>query len=75
MLKYESVKIKTSDDIELKGWFIPSNIKTDKAIILLHGWAADKGDIFAFTNFFSQRYNLLYIDFRAMGESSGRLYL
>ena len=72
MLKYESVEIKTSDDIELKGWFIPSNIKTDKAIILLHGWAADKGDIFAFTNFFSQRYNLLYIDFRAMGESSGR---
>jgi pimeloyl-ACP methyl ester carboxylesterase len=72
MLKYESVKIRTSDDIELKGWFIPSNIKTDKAIILLHGWAADKGDIFSFTNFLSQRYNLLYIDFRAMGESGGR---
>ncbi len=68
---YKKVEIKTSDGINLKGWFIPYQ-NSDKAIILLHGWPSDKGDILTHTLFLSSKYSLLYIDFRAMGESEGR---
>lgn len=70
-LNYEKGKIISEDKIELSYWFIPNN-KSDKAILLLHGWPADKGDILSNTSFLSSDYNLLYIDFRAMGESGGK---
>lgn len=54
----------------LKGWFIP-NDKSKKALILMHGWPSEKSDIFMYTYFLSDRFNLLYIDLRGLGESNG----
>lgn len=49
-LDYEQVTFTTADTIKIAGWWIPSEayVTEDnpvKTIILLHGYPADKGDI------------------------------
>lgn len=70
-LAYENIYFTTQDGVKLKGWFIP-NADSDKTIILMHGWGMNRGDIFKNTYFLHDLgYNLLYFDFRALGESGG----
>lgn len=68
---YETINLKTEDGLNLAGWFIPSKNKSDKAIILLHGYPADKGNILPSRLFLQQKYNLLFLDFRYFGDSEG----
>lgn len=68
---YEKVSFYTKDGLLLKGWFIPSKIKTEETIILLHGYPADKGDILPSRLFLHSTYHLLFFDFRYFGESEG----
>lgn len=72
-LSFESITLTTEDGVNLSGWFIPQEQTEQKkeAIILLHGYPADKGDILPSTAFLADTYDLLYIDFRSLGESSG----
>lgn len=70
-LNYEVVNLTTSDQVNIKGWFIPSKKSNGKTIILLHGYPADKGDILPTRVFLHDDYNLLLIDFRYFGESGG----
>jgi uncharacterized protein len=72
MMRYQDVTLTTKDGLKLSGWFIP-NGKSAKAVIVCHGYPMDKGDIFGVTEFLSREYNLLYFDFRAMGQSQGRV--
>lgn len=70
-LAYENIYFKTEDGILIKGWFIP-NPDSDKTIILMHGWGMNRGDVFKNTYFLHDLgYNLMYFDFRALGESGG----
>ncbi len=72
-LPYESVYFKTEDNVLIKGWFLP-NPDSDKTIILMHGWGMNRADIFKNTYFLRDLgYNLLYFDFRALGESGGTI--
>jgi fermentation-respiration switch protein FrsA (DUF1100 family) len=70
-LKYEEVTLKTADNIKLSGWFIPNN-KSKDAIIVCHGYPFDKGNVLSYASFLHENYNLLFFDFRAMGESEGK---
>lgn len=69
---YEEIKLKTSDGISLSAWYIPASIKTDKAIIVCHGYPADKGDVLGLATFLHHDYNLLLFDFRGLGKSGGK---
>ena len=69
-LNFETVTMKTTDGVNIKGWFIPQP-NTDKMIIALHGYPADKGDILPSLVFLHQDFNLLFFDFRYFGQSSG----
>lgn len=80
-LEYEDIILKTKDGIKLAAWFIPqkNNNKSrtfekvrDKAIIVCHGYPADKGNVLGIAAFLAPRYNLLLFDFRAMGKSQGK---
>lgn len=71
-LEFEDVIIKTQDNLELSAWFIP-NDKSDKAIIVCHGYPASKENVLEMAEFLSKDYNLLYFDFRAMGRSQGNI--
>lgn len=71
-LPHEELFLKTKDNINIAAWYIPAKIKTNKAIIFLHGYPAEKGDILPSTLFLHDKYNLLYLDFRHFGKSEGR---
>jgi dipeptidyl aminopeptidase/acylaminoacyl peptidase len=70
-IPFEEVTFSTKDNIELRGWFIPSDKPNAKTIILLHGYPADKGNILLSRIFLHKNYNLLFFDFRYFGESAG----
>lgn len=69
-LKPESVRLRTSDGVELDAWFIP-NRKSGKAVIICHGYPMDKGNVLGMAEFLARDFNLLLFDFRAMGGSGG----
>ncbi|MFH1640583.1 MAG: alpha/beta fold hydrolase [Candidatus Omnitrophota bacterium] len=70
-LKYEDIVLITNDNIKLSGWFIPQK-NSNKAVIVCHGYPADKGNVLDMAEFLSPYYNLLFFDFRAMGNSQGK---
>lgn len=70
-ITYENISIQTTDGITIKGWFVPNKNPHAPTIILLHGYPADKGDILPSRIFLHKKYNLLFIDFRYLGESGG----
>ena len=69
-LRAEAVTLETSDGLHLKGWFVPQP-QSQKVIIGLHGYPADKGDILPALLFLQPEFNLLFFDFRYFGESQG----
>jgi len=72
-LEYEDVALVTEDNIKLAGWFIPSEKAGKRAVIICHGYPADKGNVLSFANFLHDKFNLLFFDFRAMGKSGGKV--
>jgi dipeptidyl aminopeptidase/acylaminoacyl peptidase len=69
--QFEKASLKTEDGLKLAAWFIPTKKQTNKAIILLHGYPADKGDLLYWAAFIKEDYNLLFFDFRYFGASEG----
>lgn len=69
-IAFEAVNFTAADGVRLAGWFIP-NKRSKKAVIICHGYPADKGNIYGMTYFLAKDFNLLLFDFRAMGESGG----
>ncbi|MBX7046839.1 MAG: prolyl oligopeptidase family serine peptidase [Ignavibacteria bacterium] len=71
-LSHEDVQFKTSDNLTIKGWFFPAN--SEKAIVLLHGWKANRLEPLPRVKFLHDAgYNVLVCDARACGESEGDL--
>jgi uncharacterized protein len=70
-MNYEDVSFKTADGLMLRGWYIPSAKGTQKTLILLHGYPADKGNILPALAFLHEDFNLLLFDFRYLGKSEG----
>ncbi len=70
-LDAQNISLATEDNILLKGWLI-RNSKTNKTIILVHGFSMNKGEMLKRTYFLAKNYNLLYLDCRGAGESEGK---
>jgi dipeptidyl aminopeptidase/acylaminoacyl peptidase len=70
-MQYENVSFQTADGITLRGWHVASAKETNKTLILLHGYPADKGNILPALAFLQKDFNLLLFDFRYLGESEG----
>ncbi len=71
-LSYENIIIQTKDGKKLKGWLIYS--KNSKGIVIcLHGYPANKSDILPVVEFLYPDFSLLLFDFRAHGESEGKV--
>lgn len=70
-LQYESVTLVTEDNLKLDAWFIPAANKTNKAVVVLHGYPFDKGNILPLATFLHNDFNLLLFDFRYLGRSDG----
>lgn len=70
---FEDVALTTEDGIKLAAWFIPSANKSDKVIVLLHGYPADKANLLDWSSFLHQDFNLFFLDFRYFGNSQGSM--
>ena len=70
-IAYDAVSFRTADGLTLRGWYIPAAQTTEKTVILLHGYPADKGNILPALAFLHEDFNLLLFDFRYLGESEG----
>ncbi|MBI4347519.1 MAG: alpha/beta fold hydrolase [Elusimicrobia bacterium] len=70
-LKAEPLALSTADGVPLAGWLIPAAAPTDRSLLLFHGWGDNKGDLLERTHFLSRKFNLVYLDTRAHGESGG----
>lgn len=69
--EFEDVVLRTEDGVKLAAWFVPSKNPSDKAVILLHGYPADKANILYWAEFLQEDFNLLFVDFRYFGQSEG----
>ena len=72
-LAEEVVSIKSSDGLNLSAWLF-ENIETKKkkrAIIILHGYPADKRDMLSFAAHLHRNFTVLVPDLRSFGESEG----
>lgn len=57
---------------EVRGWLVPSDDKTGRCIILMHGIRSDRTSMIERAKFFkTQGYTSLLFDFQAHGESYG----
>ncbi|MFH1541011.1 MAG: alpha/beta hydrolase [Elusimicrobiota bacterium] len=73
-LNFENITFQTVDDININGCFVYSKEKSDKTIIICHGWGANLADVLPSTVFLLKKnFNLLYFDFRNHGKSSGNV--
>lgn len=69
-LEYEKIDFRSTDEINLSGWLIPNN-KTKSAIIVMHGYPADKANLLGIAEFLSKDFNVFLFDFRSFGKSEG----
>ncbi|MDA8244472.1 MAG: prolyl oligopeptidase family serine peptidase [Elusimicrobia bacterium] len=69
-LKPRPLTLTTADGVKLDAWFVPRE-GSRKAVVICHGYPMDKSDVLGLTSYLNKDFNLLYIDFRAMGRSGG----
>ena len=67
-------EVVSEDGIRLAGWYIPSadgDPPTAPTIVVLHGWGTHASDTLRYAATMHDRYNLLLIELRSRGRSSG----
>jgi pimeloyl-ACP methyl ester carboxylesterase len=70
-LAVEEVTIRTSDGLRLSAWL--SSTRGAPAIVLLHGYPAEKADMLPLAAALARRFTVLLVDLRYFGRSEGRV--
>ncbi len=70
-LNYEEINFKSSDGVNLSGWFLNSFQENAPTIILMHGYPAESGDMLTEASFLVRDFNVFMFDFRGLGQSEG----
>lgn len=70
---FEEITLTTKDGVSIAGWFIPAKTSQEQkqALVILHGYPAEKGDMLFIANTLHLDFNILLIDFRYFGRSGG----
>jgi len=66
----------TPDGVRLAGWYIPAangSGPSGPTLLIVHGWKANKTGALEFAPPFQEAYNLVLLDLRNNGQSSGTL--
>lgn len=74
-LPYEPLTLTAADGTSLAAWLISRGGPTERlapAILLLHGYPADKGDLLPIARTLADEFDLLLLDLRYFGQSAGR---
>ncbi|OGN94404.1 MAG: hypothetical protein A2Z71_00645 [Chloroflexi bacterium RBG_13_50_21] len=71
-LEFETIEFKTSDNLSLRGVWIPATA-SDRAVIILHGHGSSYDfDVYRAPSLQEAGFNVLLFDFRAHGRSEGK---
>ncbi len=70
-LPFEEVVVATKDGVSIAGWFIPAPATQKPALVILHGYPAEKGDMLSIASSLQPEFNIFLIDFRYFGKSGG----
>lgn len=70
-LSAEDVTIQSDDGVRLAAWLIPR--AGAPAVILLHGYPAEKADLLPLASALAPRFTVLLVDLRYFGKSEGRV--
>ena len=68
-LSAEEITLSAPDGTALSAWWIPG--ETERAIIFLHGYPAEKSDMLSLAAPLSPAFSLLLLDLRYFGQSGG----
>lgn len=69
---YEPVFFRSSDGLDLAGWFVPKiDGESDTTVVVCPNPKGNKSDALKETYFLANHFNVFYFDFRASGESKG----
>lgn len=73
-LPSEDITITTKDGIRLSGWLIEDDAtkEASRALIILHGYPVEKGDMLPIASRLYPDFTLLLLDLRSFGESEGK---
>ena len=76
-LAAEDLSLATADGVKLAAWVIPSatpgrDTAATPALVVLHGYPANKADLLPIAGALSARFTVLLVDFRSFGASEGR---
>ena len=70
---FENVNFNSTDNVALKGWFIPAKKKEENknpaTIIVLHGYGLTRAEALDWCHYLHDNYNLFLFDFRGHGNS------
>jgi pimeloyl-ACP methyl ester carboxylesterase len=69
-LTVEEVRVRADDGIELAAWLVPRG--GAPAVVLLHGYPAEKADLLPLAAALAPRFTVLLVDQRYFGRSGGR---
>jgi len=58
-LPYDNVTLTTEDGLEIAGWFFKESGGKRPALVILHGYPAEKGDMLLFTREFFPHFDIL----------------
>ncbi|HEY9720440.1 MAG TPA: alpha/beta fold hydrolase [Oscillatoriaceae cyanobacterium] len=74
-IPFQNVTLKSQDGLTLHGWYIPASVKTDKAVLMLHGHGDSRGMFVREQQILwcHPQYNILAIDLRNHGDSGGNV--
>ncbi len=74
-LSWETLKLTTSDNVPIAGWFV-RHPQGQGTLLLLHGFGTSKADLLDVAQSFYQmgKFHILMIDFRGHGASGGKTY-
>lgn len=72
-LPSENITVTTKDGVRLSGWLIENEVTKEKkrALIILHGYPVEKGDMLPIASNLYPDFTLLLLDQRYFGESGG----
>ena len=71
-LPAEDLTLTTADGVALAAWLVPSVTPAAPAIVVLHGYPANKADLLPIAGALHARFTVLLVDFRSFGASAGR---
>jgi uncharacterized protein len=71
--KVETLTLRTKDGLNLKGYFVPAKIKTNKVAVIVHGYSVNASFMAIYAQIYQNMgYNVFMADDRGHGKSDGK---